>query len=232
MINCICQMHWIRWVTWEIFPRKPNTYINKLPAASHNLFVELLKSNWYHALMPVDYPSEFTAGITAIFITDLFNGRFSWNNRTRTLLMVQKTNGYFYRMFFTRNHYWKTTISATLIEVYEEPHTSDKRSLLIESNSRLCRYRCFPVMVPLAELTPDEYQWKTGVWLPSLSCICAQFDFKYIWVFPKWLSLSSLNSVNLEKKQKGYGYQRYTISNNRYIPISSSKNSISPTTSG
>ena len=28
-------------------------------------------------------------------------------------------------------HYWKTTISATLIEVYEEPHTSDKRSLLI-----------------------------------------------------------------------------------------------------
>ena len=40
------------------------------------------------------------------------------------------------------------------------------------------------------------------------------------WVFPKWLSL---NSVNHDQIQEQYGYQRHSISDNRYIPWYSSK---------
>ena len=37
------------------------------------------------------------------------------------------------------------------------------------------------------------------------------------WVFPKWLSLNSTNSVNHDKIQKWYGYQMYYPSGNKYI---------------
>ena len=41
------------------------------------------------------------------------------------------------------------------------------------------------------------------------------FGIIHLWVFPKWLSL---NSVNHDQIQEQYGYQRYFISHNRYIP--------------
>ena len=44
-----------------------------------------------------------------------------------------------------------------------------------------------------------------------------------IWVFPKWLSLNSANSVNHDQIQEQYGYQRHSISDNRYITWYSSK---------
>ena len=43
------------------------------------------------------------------------------------------------------------------------------------------------------------------------------------WVFPKWLSLNSYNSVNHDKTQGQYGYYRHSISDNRYIPCYSGK---------
>ena len=46
---------------------------------------------------------------------------------------------------------------------------------------------------------------------------------KCIWVFPKWLSLNSANSVNRDQIQEQYGYQRHSISDNRYTPWYSSK---------
>ena len=38
------------------------------------------------------------------------------------------------------------------------------------------------------------------------------------WVFPEWLSLNLPNSVNHDKIQEQYGYTRYSLSVNRYIP--------------
>ena len=52
-----------------------------------------------------------------------------------------------------------------------------------------------------------------------------------IWVFPKWLSLNSVNSVNHDQIQKQYGYQRYYPSSNRYIASASNTKCIIITTS-
>ena len=41
------------------------------------------------------------------------------------------------------------------------------------------------------------------------------------WVFPKWISLNSANSVNCDKIQNWYGYQRYYASGNKYITSAS-----------
>ena len=52
------------------------------------------------------------------------------------------------------------------------------------------------------------------------------------WVFPKWLSLNSANSVNHDKIQEQYCYHRYYPSGNRYIPSASNTKWIFITTSG
>ena len=49
------------------------------------------------------------------------------------------------------------------------------------------------------------------------------------WVFPKWLSLNSANSVNHDKIQEQYGYQRHSTSDNSYIPWCSGKEEFSTT---
>ena len=49
------------------------------------------------------------------------------------------------------------------------------------------------------------------------------------WVFPKWLSLNSANSVNHDKIQEQYGCQRHSISVNRYISRCSGKKEFSST---
>ena len=53
---------------------------------------------------------------------------------------------------------------------------------------------------------------------------------KSIWVFPKWLSLNSANSVNHDKIQDQYGYQKQSTSDNTYIPSFSGKKEFSTTT--
>ena len=56
--------------------------------------------------------------------------------------------------------------------------------------------------------------------------------FCHFRVFPKWISLNSGNSVNHDKIQKWYGYQRYYPSCNRYITSTSNIKCIFITTSG
>ena len=48
-------------------------------------------------------------------------------------------------------------------------------------------------------------------------------QFHTNWLFPKWLSLNSVNLANQDKIQKWYSYQRHSISDNRYIPRCSGK---------
>lgn len=54
--------------------------MNKLPVASHTLFVELLKTNGY------DHPYDFSAGIAAIFIIELFEFVFFYEEIKQGLL--------------------------------------------------------------------------------------------------------------------------------------------------
>ena len=49
------------------------------------------------------------------------------------------------------------------------------------------------------------------------------------WAFPKWLSLNSSNSVNPDKIQDQFGYERHSISDNNYNPWGSGKKEFSNT---
>ena len=63
------------------------------------------------------------------------------------------------------------------------------------------------------------------VWRNSL-IVCEGAVGRHNRVFPKWISLISLNSVNHDKIQKWYGYQRYYPFLNRYITSASNKKCI------
>ena len=68
-------------------------------------------------------------------------------------------------------------------------------------------------------------------WLNSLAS-CVQrlnVNVKVNGVFPKWISL---NSVNHDKIQKWYGYQRYYLTSNSYITNGSKRKCKSITTCG
>ena len=52
------------------------------------------------------------------------------------------------------------------------------------------------------------------------------------WIFPKWLSLNSANSVNHDQIQQQYGYQSYYQSSNRYIANASNTKVVFITASG
>ena len=54
-----------------------------------------------------------------------------------------------------------------------------------------------------------------------------QYPLFPIGVFPKWISLNSLKSVNHDKIQKWNGYQSYYPSANRYITSASNKSAFS-----
>ena len=56
----------------------------------------------------------------------------------------------------------------------------------------------------------------------------ASYKVSRNWVFLKWLSLNSANSVNHDKIHEQYGYQKHSTADNRYIPWCSGKK-ISPT---
>ena len=65
---------------------------------------------------------------------------------------------------------------------------------------------------------------RPGRAVPTLAVI-----YQFIWVFPKWLSVNSANSVNYDQIQGQYGYQRHSILDNRYITCCSGKREFSIT---
>ena len=63
-------------------------------------------------------------------------------------------------------------------------------------------------------------------WIRWIHWIPFPFRENPIWVFHKWLSRNSANSVNHDQIQEWYVYQRYYSSGNRYIASASNTNCI------